>query len=412
MANAAEVVVRAKPEGIDETKEEVEDLSDSLEETTEGMESQAGRLAGFSKQFAGAMSAATTGLALAATSLLGKVPVIGELFDGVGAIMEALALTMDSVLRPVLGPLGDFFLQLSTAILEADPAVKKFIGSVLTLASGAGLLKLAEFLPMVGDSFAKFNGKILGTIKNAGGLKGALRALIAPLTGLSLPVLLLIAVIAALALAWATNFGNIRGVAKDTFEKIKQVIRDFVLRVEPTVRSLLNKINDMFGTNLNSAEDVANAVFKAIGFLIVGTVDFILTTIEALLMFIDGDFEGGLEAFGKFFERTFNELPGPVKDVVQDIIDEVTRLVNSVTEKIDTITSGIDSVAGMIGIETNFGPQQDGGGGGGGGAGTTAGGSDFIGSGRESSPPIYMDSTRVDQQQGRARKSNANVRGL
>jgi phage-related protein len=280
------------------------------------------------------------------------------------------------------------------------------------LASGAGLLKLAEFLPMVGDSFAKFNSKIIGSIKNIGGLKGAARALIAPLTGLSLPVLLLIAVIAALALAWATNFGNIRGVAKDTFEKIKQVIRDFVLRVEPTVRSLLNKINDMFGTNLNSAEDVANAVFKAIGFLIVGTVDFILTTIEALLMFIDGDFEGGLEAFGKFFERTFNELPGPVKDVVQDIIDEVTRLVNSVTEKIDTITSGIDSVAGMIGIETNFGPQQDGGGGGGGGAGTTAGGSDFIGSGRESSPPIYMDSTRVDQQQGRARKSNANVRGL
>ena len=116
MANAAEVVVRAKPEGIDETKEEVEGLSDSLEETTEGMESQAGRLAGFSKQFAGAMSAATTGLALAATSLLAKTPIIGELFEGLGSVIDAVALTLDRVLRPALAPVGDALFDLSDAI--------------------------------------------------------------------------------------------------------------------------------------------------------------------------------------------------------------------------------------------------------------------------------------------------------
>jgi len=412
MANAAEVVVRAKPEGIDETKEEVEGLSDSLEETTEGMESQAGRLAGFSKQFAGAMSAATTGLALAATSLLAKTPIIGELFEGLGSVIDAVALTLDSVLRPALAPVGDALFDLSDAILTADPTVKRLIGSITALATGAGLLKLATFLPIVGGAFGTLNEKLLRLLISGGRFKAIFTAVSSIIGGLSLPILALVAIIVLLAAAWATNFGNIRGVAKETFEKVKQVVDNFAARVQPTVKSLLDKINNLFGTNLQSVEDVANAVFKAIGFLIVGTVDFILTTVEALLMFLDEDFEGGLEAFGKFFERTFNELPGPVKDVVQDIIDEVTRLVNSVTDKIDTITSGIDSVAGMIGIETNFGPQQDGGGGGGGGAGATAGGTDFIGSGRPESPPIYLDSTRVDQQQGRARKSNANVRGL
>jgi phage-related protein len=412
MADAAEVVVRAKPEGIDETKEEVEGLSDSLEDTTEGMKSQAGRLAGFSKQFAGAMSAATTGLALAATSLLSKVPIIGELFDGLGAVIGAVALSLDAVLRPALTPVGDALLNLSDAILTADPSLQRLIGSVAALLTGAGVLKLATFLPIIGDGFAKLNGGILKLITRSVGLKAALKGLLTPLTALSIPMLLLVGVIAALALAFATNFGDIRGVATDTFKKIQQVINDFVARVGPTVDSLLEKINGAFGTNLQDMEDVANVVFKAIGFLIVGTVDLILTTLEALLMFLDGDFTGGLEAFAEFFKRTFKSLPGPVKDVVQEIIDEVTGLVNSVTEKIDTVTSGIDSVAGKIDIETPFGPDSGGGGGGGGGGGATPDGTGFIGSGRPESPPIYLDSLRVDQQQGRARKSNANVRGV
>jgi len=349
---------------------------------------------------------------LAATSLLAKTPIIGELFEGLGSVIDAVALTLDSVLRPALAPVGDALFDLSDAILTADPTVKRLIGSITALATGAGLLKLATFLPIVGGAFGTLNEKLLRLLISGGRFKAIFTAVSSIIGGLSLPILALIAVVVLLAAAWATNFGNIRGVAKETFQKIKEIVSGFAERVEPTVRSLLNKINNLFGTNLKSVEDVTNAVFKGLGFLVVSTVDVILTQIEILLKFLDGDFEGAMNAFVAFYERTFNRLPGPVKDVVQDIIDEVTRMVNAVTEKIDTITSGIDSVSGIIGLETNLGPDAGGGQGGGGGAGTTAGGSDFIGSGRESSPPIYMDSTRVDQQQGRARKSNASVRGL
>jgi len=108
-----------------------------MEDTADSAGDSAAELEGFSERFAGAMSAAVTALAVGAAGLLSQVPVLGELFGGLGAIVDALAFQMDQVLRPVLSPLTDGMFNLSSAIFEADGVAGDIIGTLTAFVSAA-----------------------------------------------------------------------------------------------------------------------------------------------------------------------------------------------------------------------------------------------------------------------------------
>jgi len=177
MTDIEELVVRAKPAGISDTKGELEGLNEKLDESADELDETTGRLEGLQRRFSGAMQAIMVGLAVATAGLLSQVPVIGELMSGLGAIVDALALRLDQRLRPALQPITNRLFDVAEALLNADGALGTFIDGVLlasiTLGIASGVLvAVAQGAALVASSIATLQGIF-------GGLVGSITGFIA-----------------------------------------------------------------------------------------------------------------------------------------------------------------------------------------------------------------------------------------
>jgi phage-related protein len=223
MATAEELIVAIRSEGVGETQQDLEGVERSMEETAESAGESAEELEGFSERFAGAMGAAVAALAVGAAGLLSQVPVLGEAFAGLGAIVDAVALKMDDTLRPVIGPITNQLFEWANAINEAEGPLGTLIGiigtvaSVLAVALGGAIAFGAAF-----SAASAAIGTAIGVITTVGSVIAGLITTI-----VSLPVVLaaVIAALIAFAVAYLTNW---KGTRDKTNAIIGEII-DFVV---------------------------------------------------------------------------------------------------------------------------------------------------------------------------------------
>jgi len=336
MVDIAEVVVRATPEGMGEVNDGLNEMEQNLSENTEQMDEQADALSDMSKKFQGAMAAVTAGFAIVTGTLLRRIPVLGETASAFGAILDAVALKMDSVLRPALNRVNNFLLDVAATIFEANGAFGTLIGVVgvvvtalLGIAS-AVLAGIAGFLALGGS---------LGTVTAAAGtLIAGIKALLVALGSLiSLPAVI-VAGLAILAFMFREEIYNAIQTAIAAF-------RDFVPKAMVAVRNVVKRVTEAFTSLVDKAKDWGKSL------------------IEKLV-------------------KGIKSAAGAVQDIVEGI-----NLTAGVT---------IGDVAGTAGELA--------------GAASDAG-SDFIGSVGSSAANVYLDGTRVDDNQGRYRKDALARRG-
>lgn len=120
MAEVEELIVRAKPEGIDETTDDLEGMEKQFEETSEEMEEQSSMFQGLANKISGVMKAMVAGIAIAVGGIMSQVPVLGEVLGGVKSVVDAVAYQLDKKLRPSLTNATDGFYELSGAIYDGD----------------------------------------------------------------------------------------------------------------------------------------------------------------------------------------------------------------------------------------------------------------------------------------------------
>ena len=193
-----ELVVRAVPEGVSDTVDSLDKMNDRVEESTDEMEEQAESMSDLSKEFAGGMTTAAVGLAVAAGSLLTQVPVIGEAFSALGAVVSAIAFQIDNVLRPALVPFIELGLEAADTIYELDGAAGTALGVLGALAVAFSTVVLPA---------ATLASKLGLAVSTKAALIGAGKALIGALatvaSALSLPLVAVGLLVAGLALlAW------------------------------------------------------------------------------------------------------------------------------------------------------------------------------------------------------------------
>ena len=150
MVNAEELVVSFRAENADETKAEMEQVEGQLEETTEQMEEQADEMEGFTSKFRGAMGALVAGIAVAAGGLLTQVPILGETFAGLMAIVDKLALSLDESLRPAFSDLRDELFEISDKI-DPDEGFVANLGTLTVEFSKIALGSAEDLLTGEGD---------------------------------------------------------------------------------------------------------------------------------------------------------------------------------------------------------------------------------------------------------------------
>ena len=260
MVTAEELVVSITSDGTQETQDDLEGVEGAMEDTADSAGNSAEELEGFSKRFSGAMSAAVAALAVGAAGLLSQVPVIGEAMSGLFAIVEALAFQMDSVLRPVLSPIADFFFDVANRIFEADGAMGTIIGAVASFVSIAAVV-LAAIVGVV-KILSVFAGAIATVVGALGTIISVVGAVASALAGLiSLPALL-IAAFVALAAALIFNVGG----ARDRLGEILSDIWDFFVDLAADLADWAGDLaSDAFDWGQNLIERFIDGIRAAIG---------------------------------------------------------------------------------------------------------------------------------------------------
>jgi len=120
MSTVEELVVKAKPEGVDETVDGFEEMQEGLDDAANQMDDTSGSLSDMASEWKGAMGAIVAGLTIATAGLLSKVPVLGSVMGGLEMVIDSLAYKLDQTLRPVLQPLTKEFADLASEIHKSD----------------------------------------------------------------------------------------------------------------------------------------------------------------------------------------------------------------------------------------------------------------------------------------------------
>jgi len=338
MTTVSEVVVKAIPEGMGDVRDGLQGMNEDVEETTDSMSEQADALGDISKGFTGAMSAVAAGFAVAAGSLLSKVPVIGETMGALGTIVDGLAFQMDSVLRPALTRVNDFLFNVSETIFEAEGAFGTFIGVVGTVASILGII--TGVVVSVVTGFLALGGSMATVVAFGTTVLSVVGSLIAAFVGW--PVLIAAAVVALLGLAYVFR-DEIREFAGKAWQAIKDFANDSIDRIG----AFVSNVGEKFGELVDDAKEWGASLIER---LIAG-----------------------------------------IKNKASDLKQAVSGIELTAGVSIGDITGGIGDLAG-------------------GGGSSGGGSSDFIGSVGSSASKIFLDGSRVDDNQGRFRKSALNRR--
>lgn len=253
MSEIEKLVVKAEPQGVDDTAGEFAGLEENVAEITEGLSDQGDEMQAISQRWNGALTAITTGLAVASAGLLSQVPVVGGVFDGLKSIISAVAYQMDQVLRPILQPITNKFYEVSASIYEADGALGTIIGVVASVIAILGTIVGA--IVLVSKTLAALAGAKAAVIAAGKLLISAITALVG---ALSLPVVAIAAVVAALGLlvwyfrdeiasAISTAIDWLVGFAGDLKDTVAGLISDAAEWGSDIVDKLAEGIKDAMG---------------------------------------------------------------------------------------------------------------------------------------------------------------------
>ena len=344
MTEVEELIVRAKPEGVSETTQELEGMEAQTEDSAEAMEDSADEMQGFARRFEGAMGAVIAGLAVASAGLLSQVPVIGEAMSGLFAILEAVAFQVDGVLRPALSPLSDLFFDISNAIFEMEGPAGTLIGLLGTLAG----LFFGILVPL---------GKLTGLFSALGGAKAALAlaakgvvtVLGAIAAALGAPIALVGALVAAIVLLAAAFITDWKGIRTKTVEAIKTIIgwiRDLGKWIRDDLPGL---VKDGFNAFIDFVTDTAP------GLLSVG-VEKVIDTIRGIGTWVQDNLPPMIStAFSALRDFLTSSAPQRlrsglrrVREFIMDNLPSIDDMKSLGRRIIEALADGIRAAAGTV----------------------------------------------------------------
>lgn len=153
MASVAEVVVSAKPQGVNEVESGMQRVEEQTNDTKDELEDTSEQFGSLSEKFRGGMAAIVGGLAIAATGLLSQIPVIQESADGLGAIMDSIALKLDSSLRPAVNGANNELFNTADAVSQAEGPLDAFGTALMGIGDAAQITAVEALRGAIKDIF-------------------------------------------------------------------------------------------------------------------------------------------------------------------------------------------------------------------------------------------------------------------
>lgn len=252
--------------------------------------------------------------------------------------LNDVAMQVGDILMPYfedfVGVLENLFSWLDTL----DPKTKEFVVKLGLLAAALGPIflifgKLIQAFLQIKSALSILSPVIqfvIGLFTGASGLGAAISAL----TG---PIGILVAAIAALAVAWKTDFAGIREFTSEVIDRLMTIFNIFVEHFQGT-----------FGDRISQIIETVKEVFKALEPVISTIFDLILDALDIFIALFSGDLgslkdaidnwvKDSVKLFENFAETLFNIGKILVQSLWNGMKEDIDKVSDWVREKIGRI---------------------------------------------------------------------------
>lgn len=216
--------------------------------------------------------------------------------------IETLGIKLQQVLAPTVQSVVEKLTSMVNALSSMDEDTLKLVVSLAGVAAAVGPL-----LIVFGKLFTA-----ISTIQTAIAGAGGLSAILTALTG---PIGIVIAAVAALALAWATDFGGIQEATFSIIESLRSIIESF-----------LSWLNLLWGAQLDAILDIVKLWWANLQDYWSMILDVISGLFEAFAALFRGDWEGFLNGLLGVFKTILNTLITILDRTITAIIGTIIDL--------------------------------------------------------------------------------------
>lgn len=228
-----------------------------------------------------------------------------------------------------------------------DPKTKEFVVKLGLLAAALGPIfltfgKLIQAFLQIKSVLSVLSPVIKFVIGLFTGTSG-LGAVISALTG---PIGILVAVIAALALAWKNDFAGIREFTSEVIDRLKELFSIFVEHFQGT-----------FGDRISQIIETVKEVFKALEPVVSTIFDLVLDALDIFISLFSGDWDSLKDAIDNWVEDSVKLLEDFAKALFNIGKILVQSLWDGMKEDIDKVSDWVREKIGAI--KEFFGFEND-----------------------------------------------------
>lgn len=220
--------------------------------------------------------------------------------------IEGISISFGEIMLPVVKAIVRGLQSFATWLNNTSETTKKVIAVVATVLATLGPALL------IGSKLISGITKLMPLISGLG----------SALTFLTSPIGIVIAAVAALALAWATDFGGMREKTKEIMGSIKDIIT-----------SIVEAIKYAWDNNIGGMRTIVETVFAAIKIIVETTLNVISDVFE---MFA-GIFTGDWKRFWNGLKTVLKSIIGAIKKVIKGFFDWIGEGIKSAIEKLTSL---------------------------------------------------------------------------
>ena len=234
---------------------------------------------------------------------------LGSMFETLKRNLEDFALSIGNVLMPMVEPFIQGLTDMARSLSEMDPAFQQIVVTIGLIVAAIG-----PVLSMVGT--------LLTTIP---AISTALGAVGISLGALAAPIGIVIAAVAALAVAWATDFGGIREKTQEVMNSISEIIS-----------TVMQAITTAWETDFLGIQTITTMAWEAIQEIVSLALDIVVGLIDAFSALLQGDWAGLWEAVKGIAQSAWDLICSLVGNalglVISLIANAVTGLATAAAE--------------------------------------------------------------------------------
>lgn len=318
----------------------------------------------------------------AMAELFGNVRALRAVFPALGTAAEDIATSIDIVsnsggrmqhqfetmekttgarMTTLSNKFNDLAIRLGEALIPVLEMLVPVVEKIIDIFKGLDPVIQAAIvvIGMLMGAFALL-WPVISAVAGAIGGAGGLGAVIALLTG---PIGWVIAAVALLAAAWATNFGGIQDIAADVWDAVSPIFEKIGGLLGHIAEILTDVFGPVFQAVFEFVSGVLNAawvnVFKPVFEWIMQYIGLVIDTFDALLSALQGDLgplQSIMQKWGQFFYNTFTGIINAAWSFVSNLWNTIANGINNIINwlynagqsMITSIVNGLASIGWRI----------------------------------------------------------------